>query len=469
MVKTRENGWNKYALWKPLGLMVLAGLTPRTWDIRIIDENLAVPDYRSLPRPDLVGITAFTSQASRAYEIAGHFRALNVAVVMGGIHATMCCDEALQQVTTVVTGEAESVWAGLLDDWVRGTMRQRYDGNRLDLAMVPAARHDLLTDGYFFGSIQTSRGCPLACSFCSVTAFNGGKFRRRPIDQVIAEFRTVKEKHVLVVDDNFIGTRAEHIDYTKALLRAMIDARLNKRWIAQVTINIADDEELLALARVAGCMGVFIGFESTSAQGLVEVSKKFSIREPSSIQQSIQRIHNHRISVLGSFIVGLDSDGAGSGANIAQVALGYGLDILNVMVLTPLPGTRLWKTMVDEGRVLKNNFPHDWKYFTLTFPVAQYTNLSWAAIVAEREGCYRNFYSYRNIIVRLVRALLQKRNAAFVLICNLVFRMNTLFLDRSAYTEFDIEGDRGQNYLNICQESDGAVLLKHSIDPAETE
>lgn len=372
---------------------------------------------------------------------------------MGGIHATMCCEEALQQVSTVVTGEAESVWAGLLEDWVSGTMRQRYDGKRLDLAMVPAARHDLLTDGYFFGSIQTSRGCPLACSFCSVTAFNGGKFRRRPIDQVIAELRTTKEKHVLVVDDNFIGTRAEHIDYTKALLRAMIDAGLHKRWIAQVTINIADDEELLALARSAGCIGVFIGFESTSAQGLVEVSKKFSIREPSSIQHSIQRIHNHRISVLGSFIVGLDSDGAGSGENIAQVALGYGLDILNVMVLTPLPGTRLWKSMVAEGRLVKNVFPHDWKYFTLTFPVARYINLSWTEIVSEREGCYRKFFSYRNIFMRLMRALVHHRNMALVLICNLVFRMNTLRLDRTGYTGFDMNAEKVALPVDFCQDS----------------
>jgi radical SAM superfamily enzyme YgiQ (UPF0313 family) len=178
-VKSHENSWNKYVMWKPLGLLVLAGLTPDDWEISLINENIAVPNYQKLVRPDLVGITAFTSQAARAYEIASTFRLRKVPVVMGGIHATMCADEAMQRVDAIVKGEAESVWAEVLKDCRNGTLKNLYEGARLpDLAAVPAARHDLLSKGYHFGSIQTSRGCPLACSFCSVTAFNGGKFRR---------------------------------------------------------------------------------------------------------------------------------------------------------------------------------------------------------------------------------------------------------------------------------------------------
>ena len=444
MVKTRGNRWNKYGVWKPLGLLVLAGLTPDEWEISIIDENIAVADYPTLPRPDLVGITAFTSQANRAYEVAALFREMNVPVVMGGIHATMCTDEAIQRVDAVVRGEAEGVWARVLADCRRGALQKTYEGERLDLVKVPAARHDLLSKGYLFGSIQTSRGCPLACSFCSVTSFNGGKFRRRPIENIIEEFRMIKEKNILIVDDNFIGTRKKHIDYTKTLLRAMIAAKLHKRWIAQVTINMADDEELLSLADKAGCMGVFIGFESTSAEGLEEVSKKFSIRDASSTKKSVERIQKHRISVLGSFILGLDGDGAGSGEDIANVALAYGLDILNVMVLTPLPGTKLWKTMEEEGRLRKDNFPHDWKYFTLTFPVARYKKLSWTDIVAERDCCYRGFYSYRLILARVIRSILHRRNGALVLISNLVFRTNALCLDRRAYSGFDLTKERRQ-------------------------
>ena len=116
IVRVRENRWNRYRVWKPLNLMVLAGLTSPEWDVSIVDENLGVPDYRAMPRPDLVGITAFTSQANRAYEVAASFRSLGVPVVMGGIHATTCPDEVMERVDAVVTGEAESVWRQVLTD-----------------------------------------------------------------------------------------------------------------------------------------------------------------------------------------------------------------------------------------------------------------------------------------------------------------------------------------------------------------
>lgn len=449
-VKSRENRWNTYVVWKPLGLLVLAGLTPDDWEISLIDENIAVPDYEKLDRPDLVGITAFTSQATRAYEIASAFRLRKIPVVMGGIHATMCTDEAVQRVDAVVKGEAESVWAEVLKDCRIGTLKNIYEGVRLiDLAAVPVARHDLLSKGYHFGSIQTSRGCPLACSFCSVTAFNGGRFRRRPVNSVIQELCLIQEKDVLIVDDNLIGTRKEHIDYTKTLLREMIRAKLRKRWIAQVTINMADDQELLTLARKAGCAGVFIGFESVSAEGLTEVSKKFTIRNTLQMRDSVRRIQKHGITVLGSFILGLDIDVKSCGEQIASAARAYGLDILNVMVLTPLPGTRLWKTMEAENRLIEGVFPRDWKYYTLTFPVARYKNLSWKEIVAEREYCYRDFYSYWNILSRVIRSFLHRGKASVVLISNLAFRTNTLRLDRKAYADYDLTLDNisGKNHV----------------------
>ena len=192
LVNVKESRWNRYRVWKPLGLLVLAGLTPPEWDITILDENLGTPDYSAMPRPDLVGITAFTSQANRAYEVAGHFRRLGVPVVMGGIHATMCLDEALEHVDSVVTGEAESVWPQVLADARRAAeaplrRRVRRHGQGPAGPARPAAR------GYAFGAIQTTRGCPLNCSFCSVTAFNGTHYRQRPIADVVREFQTIRE------------------------------------------------------------------------------------------------------------------------------------------------------------------------------------------------------------------------------------------------------------------------------------
>jgi radical SAM superfamily enzyme YgiQ (UPF0313 family) len=441
-VKARENRWNRYTVWKPLGLLVLAGLTPDEWEITIFDENRAIPDYAGLPRPDLVGITAFTSQANRAYELAAEFCKRKAPVVMGGIHATMCSREAAARVDSVVRGEAESVWARVIDDCRNGSLKKIYQGARLDLDKVPAARHDLLSHGYSFGSIQTSRGCPLACSFCSVTAFNGGRFRRRPVENVIREFRLIREKYVLIVDDNLIGTRKEHIDETKKLLREIIRAKLRKQWIAQVTINMADDQELLALAKKAGCIGVFVGFESISAEGMNEISKKFAIANGRDIKASVRRIQHHGISVLGSFIVGLDIDMKGIGDHIAKKAEAYGLDVLNVMLLTPLPGTRLWETMLAEDRIVAGDFPRDWQYYTLTFPVAHYKHLSWRDMMEEKEKSYRAFYSYARILGRVIRSVLQMRNPWIVLASNLLFRTNTLRLDREGYRGFDSTRDQ---------------------------
>ena len=352
IVNVKESRWNRYRVWKPLSLMVLAGLTPSEWEVVIMDENIKTPNYKALPRPDLVGITAFTAQANRAYEVAAHFRKLGVPVVMGGIHATMCREEAIKHVDSVVTGEAEGIWPQVLEDVRHGSLKQWYDGGLAEINDVPAARHDLLDAGYAFGAIQTTRGCPLNCSFCSVTAFNGAHYRQRPVSDVVREFKSIHEKYVLVVDDNLIGVRPEHIARAKDLFRAMAQANLHKEWVAQATINFADDEELLALAAKAGCRGVFIGFESPTQEGLKEIGKKFNILKGRDFRASVRRIQRHNIMVVGSFIIGLDIDEPGIGKRIAEAASHYGVDNLNVLFLTPLPGTRLWNQMKSEDRVL---------------------------------------------------------------------------------------------------------------------
>src|SRR4030042_6682260 len=306
LLKVKESRWNRYRVWKPLNLMVLAGLTSPEWEITIIDENLCVPDYSTMVRPDLVGITAFTSQANRAYEIAAHFRNLGVPVVMGGIHATMCLDEVMARVDSVVTGEAESFWPQVLEDARKNNIKPLYEGGIADINNIPPARHDLLPPAYAFGAIQTSRGCPLNCSFCSVTAFNGSLYRHRPIEDVVREFQLIREKLVLVVDDNLIGTRSDHIARAKELFRAMVKANIQKEWVTQATINFADDEELLMLAVKAGCRGVFIGFESPTPEGLMEIGKKFNLLKGRDFRASVQRIQHHDILVAGSFIIGLD-------------------------------------------------------------------------------------------------------------------------------------------------------------------
>jgi radical SAM superfamily enzyme YgiQ (UPF0313 family) len=441
IVRVKESRWNRYRVWKPLSLMVLAGLTPSEWEITIVDENLGVPDYPAMPRPHLVGITAFTSQANRAYEVAAYFRRLGVPVVMGGLHATMCLDEVTQRADSVVTGEAERVWPQVLEDTRNGCLKRRYDGGFAEIDSVPLARHDLLASGYAMGAIQTTRGCPMNCTFCSVTTFNGAHYRQRPIPDVVREFQLIREKRVLVVDDNLIGTRPEHIARAKDLFRAMAQANLRKEWVAQATINFGDDEELLALAAKAGCRGVFIGFESATPEGLLELGKKFNLLKGRDFRASVRRIQRYNILVVGSFIIGLDNDKPGIGKRTAAAASQYGVDNLNAMFLTPLPGTRLWEQMKSEGRIALDAFPEDWKYYTLTFPVARYKHLSLDGIIEEMVSCDREFYSMRRILRRVWVNFWRRRQLFIALVGNLSYRSN-LRLNDKAYADFKCQQER---------------------------
>ena len=435
--KLNSNRLNKYRVWKPLGLLVLAGLTPREWEVEVIDENLGTTEYERLPRPDLVGITAFTSQATRAYEVASIFRTMGVPVVMGGIHATMCLEEALRYADAVVTGEAESIWHQVLEDAKHHSLRRVYPGGLSSMTDIPPARHDLLRGRYSVGSIQTTRGCPLSCNFCSVTAFNGGTFRHRPIGDVLAELRQIEEKLILFVDDNLIGTRRDHIAYSKELFRGMIREGLTRPWFCQATINFADDDELLALAARSGCLGVFIGFESPTVEGLIALHKKFNIQKDRNFRASVRRIQRHGIQVMGSFIMGIDTDSRDIGEVIARAADDYGIDFANVLMLTPLPGTKLYADMQREGRIKSTKYPDDWMYYTLSHPVAQFKNFTWPELVEEMNHFYDRFYSYPKIFKRLFRAALHARNPRKLflgLVVNLCYRFNYT-LDRRNYSE----------------------------------
>jgi radical SAM superfamily enzyme YgiQ (UPF0313 family) len=238
-----------------------------------------------------------------------------------------------------------------------------------------------------------------------------------------------------VVDDNLIGTRREHIARAKDLFRAMAQANLRKQWVAQASINFADDEELLSLAAKAGCSGVFIGFETPTPEGLLELGKKINHLKGRDFCASVRRIQRHNILVAGSFIIGLDIDEPGIGKRIAGVASQYGVDNLNVMFLTPLPGTRLWNQMKSEHRIALDAFPEDWKYYTLTFPVARYKHLSLDGIIDEMISCDRDFYSMPRILRRVWGSLWQRRKPLINLVGNFSYR-NNLRLNRRVYADF---------------------------------
>jgi radical SAM superfamily enzyme YgiQ (UPF0313 family) len=464
IVKFGHNRWNKYRIWQPLSLMALAGLTPPEWDVAIHDENMDAPLDVDGPLPDLVGITAFTSQAPRAYEIAAHYRRLGVPVVMGGIHATMRVDEAMAHADAVVTGEADGIWPQVLEDAARGQLQWRYDGGLAAMDTVRPARHDLLASEYAFGAIQTTRGCPMNCTFCCVTAFNGARYRQRSVADVVAEFRSIPEKRVLVVDDNLIGTTREHIARAKALFRALADAKTGKEWIAQATINFADDEELLTLADQAGCAGVFIGFESPTVEGLAEVGKRFNVHKGRSLAASVARIQRHHMVVVGSFIIGLDVDTPGIGQRTADAARAYGVDILNTLFLTPLPGTKLWDQTVAQGRLVLDQFPRDWQYYTLTYPVARYAQLTQQQATDEMLACGRAFYSVSGILGRVWRNVWERRRPLITACANLSNRKNQA-VGRAAYAKLNRECEAREGDARECVAREPGSTWDAGLDP----
>ncbi|MBN2269845.1 MAG: hypothetical protein JXN61_04480, partial [Sedimentisphaerales bacterium] len=210
--------------------------------------------------------------------------------------------------------------------------------------------------------------------------------------------------------------------------------------------NFADDEELLILAAKAGCRGVFIGFESPTPEGLREIGKKFNLLKGRDFRASVRWIQRHNILVVGSFIIGLDIDKPGVGKRIAEAASQYGVDNLNALFLTPLPGTKLWDRMKSEDRIALNKFPEDWKYYTLTFPVARYKHLSLDGIIEEMLACDGEFYSMPRILRRALGNLWHRRQPLISLVGNLSYRRN-LRLNGKAYANLKSYSDNGHNDL----------------------
>lgn len=355
---------NKSSRFPPIGLGIVAGATPPSWDIDIIDENWTSFTYKEA---DLVGITAFTASANRAYEIASIYRAKGVPVVMGGIHASMMPEEAVQFVDAVVVGEAESSWPQVLNDVERGQLRKMYRGQLVDPSNMAKPRNDLFSSEYKFASIQTSRGCPMDCDFCTVPEFSGHKYRRRPTEQVLSELEDSQQKMIFFVDDNIIGYGKTNRDEALALFKGMVERKIDKWWFCQASINFGDDLELLKWASRAGCKMVFLGLEANETTELKNVNKRLNIsRGVLSYAKLFHRIHLAGIAVLGAFIFGFDSDTFDKLQQRANYMKHSAIDVMQTTLLTPLPGTRLFRRCQEEGRLLYTDYPNDWQRYDMT-------------------------------------------------------------------------------------------------------
>lgn len=387
----------------PLNLGIIAALTPPGWDVSILDENHEVFSYESA---DLVGITAFTSSVNRGYEIAGHYREAGIPTVMGGIHASMCPEEALQFVDSIVVGEAESAWRDVIDDFNRGKLRRMYRGIMDPEARSAVARRELFHPDYRFASIQTSRGCPLDCDFCSVTAFNGRRYRRRDPACVLAELESISHELLFFVDDNLIGYGSREREQMLEIFRGMVDRRLDKKWFCQASLNVADDPEVLEWAARAGCRMIFLGIEAEDGDALASVNKKLNLkRGAASYSRVFDRIHAAGIAVLGAFVFGMDSDTPEKLRRRADFIINSEVDVMQTTAMTPLPGTRLYNQLEQEDRLLYTNFPEDWDRYNLTEVVMAPKLMSVEAMTQVMRECLDQIYDMRVLKAKAKRTL----------------------------------------------------------------
>jgi radical SAM superfamily enzyme YgiQ (UPF0313 family) len=349
-----------------LGLLTLAGLTPKKFDI----EYCEIADLRRLPELpvhfDLVAISTFTAQLKEAYQVADHYRALGIPVVMGGIPVSSLAGEASQHCTSVVVGEGEPLWPEVLRDFERGQLRPLYartPPGQFDLHEAPMPRFDLLDpDKYNRITVQTSRGCPHQCEFCASSILLTPRYKLKPVEKVIAEIHSVKriwERPFLeFADDNTFVNR----DHSRRLMRALIPERIS--WFTETDVRVAEDDDLLGLIRDAGCKQVLIGLESPCQNSLkqLELHSDWKLRQLDRYLDSIRRIQSHGITVNGCFVVGLDADTPAVFDNILEFVRESGLYEVQLTFMTPFPGTPLYERLKAEGRLLREGA---WELCTL--------------------------------------------------------------------------------------------------------
>ncbi len=401
-----------------LPLTAVAAVTPPPHRVEICDENVEALDFDR--DADVVGISFMTAIAPRAYEVAREFRARGKTVVAGGYHPTFLPEEAALHFDAVVAGEAEEVWPRVLEDIEAGRLEKVYRApGPADLSRVPVprrdlaaphARHYVTTD-----AVQTGRGCLHGCRYCSISAFHSRVHRSRPLPNVLEELRGIP-RHFMFVDDNIIADP----EYARELFRAM--APLGKRWVSQCSIRIADDPELLDLARAAGCVGLFIGLETLSEANLAALGK--GVNGSGDYRSRIATIRRKGIGIVAGIMVGMDGDGPAVFGGLLRFLDHARIDAIQVNILTPLPGTALFEEFRREGRI----FDLDWSHYDFRHVVIRPGRMTPRELQDGADWLYRRFYRLDRILLRAARSLftLGLLPAFLSLKLNLTFRYDNL-------------------------------------------
>jgi len=348
----RKPGKPYVASWKmePLGLSTLAALTPPEVEVAFYDDRIEPVSYNH--STDLVAINIETYTARRAYDIASHFRARGVPVIMGGYHATLMPSETADYCDSVLVGEAELVWERVLSDAARGSLAPRYQADCATSFEYQMPRREIYASKRYLPItlVETGRGCNFSCKFCSISSFFDGQYQGRPIEAILEEIKRLKACNLFLIDDNIVSD----LERAKELFRALIPLRV--RWISQGSITMADDEELLDLMRRSGCIGVLVGFESLQAEILKQMGKGWN-KGRTSYEWAIQRLHRYGIAIYATFMFGYDGESEQVFNETMRFSIEQGFYLAAFNHVVPFPGTQLYSDLEAENRLI---YPRWW-------------------------------------------------------------------------------------------------------------
>jgi len=352
----QDKATQKQLVLPSLSLHVLAGLTPEEHEVKIVEEVLGIANCDE--NCDLVGISCFTSNIRRGYELADKFRLRGIPVVMGGIHPTVLPEEALQHADAVVLGEAENVWQDLLEDLKKGKLKKLYRGNYPDLKKHVTLRTRNRKSSHAYGVIpaETSRGCPYTCDFCSVPVHYGRKQRHKPVENVIHDLIEADARKVFFVDDNIMGDP----NYSRELMTQLIPLKI--KWVSQSTLKVIQkNPDLLILAKKSGCQGLYFGLETISDTS-IRILKK-NIREKQMISDTLEKVRDSGLFIYTSIIFGFDEDTESVFDESLEFFYKNKIASSSFTHLTPYPGTELFAQLQKNNRIISTNwddYNHIW-------------------------------------------------------------------------------------------------------------
>jgi radical SAM superfamily enzyme YgiQ (UPF0313 family) len=390
--KSPYGSFGKHVLTPSLSLTSIAATTPPGWRVKYWDENLLQGPPPADPLPQVVGITVHLTFARRAYELAAWYRARGSTVVLGGMHVSSCPGEASPHADAISVGDGLQTWPAILHDVELGTLRARYDAAfDRDYDLDPPPRRDLVPrDGFLTTtSVIASRGCRNRCAFCYLATVGlRMPYRVRDPQDIVRQIGEDGQPYFVFVDNN-LGARP---DYLRALCRAV--RPLEKIWSAAVTLDVTDDPSLVQEMADAGCMGVFIGFETLNDENLVRSGKRTPRVED--YGRRVRIFHEHGIQVNGSFVVGFDGDGPDTFAALAEWIEEHRLACATFHILTPYPGTPLFAQLESEGRLLHR----DWDLYDTAHVVFRPKQLTPEELLLGYDWLYRRLFSHRSIWAR---------------------------------------------------------------------